>query len=46
MQNFGENDYRTTIVNFILTLAIVIFITKNNLGEYYGLTKIPNFKQL
>ncbi len=45
MQNFGENDYRTTIVNFILTLAIVIFIIKNNLGEYYGLTKIPNLKQ-
>ena len=45
MQNFGTTDYRTTIVNFILSLAIIIFILKNKLGEYYGLTKFPNFKE-
>ena len=45
MQNFGTTDYRTTIVNFILSLAIIIFILKNKLGQYYGLTKFPSFKE-
>lgn len=44
MQNFGTNDYRTAIWNFVLSLAIIIFIAKNKLGEYYGLTKFPKFK--
>lgn len=44
MQNFGTNDYRTAIWNFVLSLAIIIFIEKNKLGEYYGLTKFPKFK--
>lgn len=44
MQNFGTNDYRTAIWNFILAIAIIIFIAKNKLGEYYGLTKLPKFK--
>lgn len=45
MQNFGLTDYRSVIVNFILSLLIVIFIVKNKLGEYYGLTKLPNPKK-
>jgi len=45
MQNFGVADYRTTIVNFVLSLVIIIFIIKNKLGEYYGLTKLPKFKE-
>ena len=45
MQNFGLTDYRSVIVNFILSLLIVIFIVKNKLGEYYGLTKFPNPKK-
>ncbi len=44
MQNFGANDYRTAIWNFVLSLAIIIFIAKNKLGAYYGLTKFPKFK--
>ena len=45
MQNFGITDYRTTIINFTLSLIIISFIILNNLGEYYGLTKLPKFKE-
>lgn len=45
MQNFGMTDYRSSIWNFILSLIIIIFIIKNKLGDYYGLTKLPNFKE-
>lgn len=45
MQNFGETDYRSVIVNSILSFAIILFIVKNKLGEYYGLTKFPKFKE-
>lgn len=44
MQNFGLTDFRHTLWNFILSLIIIIFILKNNLGSYYGLTTIPKFK--
>ena len=45
MQNFGETDYRSVIVNSILSLTVILFIVKNKLGEYYGLTKFPKFKE-
>lgn len=45
MQNFGEMDYRSVIVNSTLLLAVILFIVKNKLGEYYGLTKLPKFKE-
>jgi len=45
MQNFGETDYRSVIVNVTLSLAVILFIVKNKLGEYYGLTKLPKFKE-
>jgi len=45
MQNFGVANYRTTIINFILSVAIIIFIVKNRLGEYYGLTNFPKPKK-
>lgn len=45
IQNFGNTDYRTTIVNLILSVGIIIFIAKNKLGEYYGLTTLPKFKE-
>lgn len=45
MQNFGETDYRSVIVNSILSLVVILFIVKNGLGEYYGLTRIPKFKE-
>jgi len=45
MQKFGETDYRSVIVNSILSLVVILFIVKNKLGEYYGLTKLPKFKE-
>lgn len=45
MQNFGSTDFRSTIVNAVFSLIIIGFITKNKLGEYYGLTSFPKPKQ-
>ena len=45
IQNFGLISYKTTILNYLFLLIIIIFIVKNSLLEYYGLTKIPNFKK-
>lgn len=45
MQNFGLTDYRTSIINILLSLSIIIFIIKNKLTNYYGLTKLPNSKK-
>jgi len=35
---FGMTDYRTSITNILLSIFIIIFIIKNKLGSYYGLT--------
>lgn len=45
MQNFGEMDYRSVIINSTLSLVVILFIVKNKLGEYYGLTKFPSPKE-
>lgn len=45
MQNYGVADYRTVLVNFVLTLVICIFIKKSNLTEYFGLNKFPKAKE-
>ena len=45
MQNFGQTDFRSALVNGVLSLLIIGFIAKNKLGEYYGLTKFPNPKK-
>lgn len=45
IQNFGVTDYRTAILNLILSLCIIIYIYINKLGEYFGLTKFPKFKE-
>lgn len=39
---FGMTDYRTSITNILLSILIIIFIIKNKLGNYYGLTSFPN----
>ena len=38
LQNFGELDFRTTIVNFVFLLAILIFIVKRfiNIEKIFG----------
>ena len=42
---FGMTDYRTSITNILLSILIIIFIIKNKLGNYYGLTTFPSPKK-
>ena len=35
IQNFGLISYKTTILNYLFLLIIIIFIVKNSLLEYY-----------
>lgn len=45
MQNFGIADYRTTIINTIFSLALIITIIILKRVQYYGLIKIHNAKR-
>ena len=42
---FGITDYRTSIINILLSVLIIIFIFKYKLGSYYGLTTFPTPKK-
>ena len=42
---FGMYDYKTAIINILLSILIIIFIIKNKFGNYYGLTTFPNPKK-
>ena len=42
---FGITDYRTSIINILLSILFIIFIIKNKLGNYYGLTTFPSPKK-
>ena len=42
---FGMTDYRTSITDILLSILIIIFIFKNKLGNYYGLTTCPSPKK-
>lgn len=44
LNEFGITDYRNSICNMLLSLIIFIFIFKNKLSNYYGLTCKINFK--
>jgi len=41
MQNFGLIDYRSALVNVGLSIAIIVFIIKNRLINYYCLNSFP-----
>ena len=45
INEFGMTDYRTSIINILLSILIIIFIMKNKLGNYYGLTTFPSPKK-
>ena len=45
INKFGLTNYKTTIINLILSIIILIYIKKNNQQKYYGLTKITNYKK-
>ena len=45
IQNFGLLDYKTTIINTIFSLFLIILIISLKRVEYYGFKKIKNIKQ-
>ena len=45
IQNFGTKDYRSTIINTIFSIALIILMTILKKTAYYGLTKVTNLKQ-
>ena len=45
MQNFGTEDYRSTIINTIFSIALIILMIILKRTSYYGLTKVTNLKQ-
>lgn len=45
MQNFGLEDYRSTIINTVFSIALIFLIIKLERVEYYGLTKVKDLKK-
>jgi len=45
LNTFGITSYKTTLINLILSISIIIFIIKNKLLDYYRLTSFPNPKK-
>ena len=45
MQNFGIEDYKSTIVNTIFSIALIVLMITLKRTSYYGLTKVTNLKK-
>lgn len=45
MQNFGTADYRSTIINTIFSMALVILVISLKKVSEYGLTKVTDAKK-
>ena len=45
IQNFGIEDYRSTIINTIFSLVLIIIMVILKRTSYYGLTKVTNLKE-
>lgn len=45
IQNFGVDDYRSTIINTIYSISLVGLIIKLKRVSYYGLRKVSNLKE-
>jgi len=44
INNFGTTNYLSVICNSLFSISIIIYILRNNLGNYYGLTTLPKAK--
>ena len=44
IQNFGIADYRSSVINTIFSIVLIILIVILKRTEYYGLTKVKNVK--
>ena len=45
VNTFGMTDIRTSIINILLSIIILIFIFMNRLSNYYGLSSFPKVKR-
>ena len=45
MQNFGVTDYRSTIINTLFSIVLIIIMILLKRTSYYGLTKVTNLKK-
>lgn len=45
VQNFGETDYRSVIINTVFSILLLILIMYLKRTAYYGLTKVINIKE-
>jgi len=45
IQNFGIEDYRSTIINTLFSMALIILIILLKRATYYGLTKVTKLKE-
>lgn len=45
VQNFGTKDYRSTIINTIISAFLIILMISLKRTKYYGLTKVNNPKK-
>lgn len=45
LQNFGVEDYRSTIINTIFSLGLIVLMIALKRTTYYGLTKVTDAKK-
>lgn len=45
MQNFGLEDYRSTIINTVFSVAVLALVISLNRVAYYGLVKVTDAKK-
>lgn len=45
MQNFGVEDYRSTLINTVFSVVLIILTVSLKRVRYYGLTKVSNSKR-
>jgi len=45
IQNFGIDDYRSVIINTIISIFLIILMIILKRVKYYGITKITNLKK-
>lgn len=46
VQNFGVMDYRSSIINTIISIILILLIVKLKRVSYYGLTKVARKKRI
>ena len=45
IQNFGVEDYKSTIINTVYSITLIVLIIKLKGVSYYGLSKVSNLKK-